>query len=264
MIDIGLNLSSPRFDNDRKKVIQRAIDAGLTHLFLTGSDIESNTHSIKLADSINIEYPQLSCYSTVGIHPHHADQVNDDYCQIMKQLLQHSSVVAVGETGLDFFRNLQPQTTQINAFEQHLALAAELQMPVFLHQRDAHWVFYDILKKWVDRIPKMVVHCFTDTQQALHDYLDLGCYIGITGWVCDERRGIDLQASVKHIPLDRLLIETDAPYLLPRTIKPKPSNNRNEPANLIWVVKQLAISMGVTEQEIIQHSTHNAINFFLD
>ena len=262
MIDIGLNLSSPRFDNDRDKVIQRAIDAGLTHFILTGSCQESNPQCITLAESINSQFPALQCFSTVGVHPHHADQVDTSYCNKMKQLAQQPSVVALGEMGLDYNRNLQPKETQIRAFEQQLQIAAELQKPIFLHQRDAHRAFYDMLKNWRDSIPKMVVHCFTDTQQALFDYLDIDCYIGITGWVCDERRGLDLQKTVVDIPAERLMIETDAPYLLPRTIRPKPDNNRNEPAYLPWVIKQLALCFNLPEQVIIERTTANAKCFF--
>ncbi len=262
MIDIGLNLSSPRFDKDRNEVLQRAINAGLDRIVLTGSDVHSNAHSIELCENINQQFPQLQCYSTVGVHPHHADQVNTDYCAKMKQLGTNSHVVAMGEMGLDFFRNFQPRPLQINAFEQQLNLAAELQKPVFLHQRDAHPVFIDILKNWRDDIYKTVVHCFTDTQQALYDYLDLDCYIGITGWVCDERRGSDLQQTVTHIPQNRLMIETDAPYLLPRTIEPKPKSNRNEPCYLPYVVKQLALCLGETQEHIVNITTDNAIRFF--
>jgi TatD DNase family protein len=170
-------------------------------------------------------------------------------------------VVALGECGLDYFRDLSPRADQRHAFAAQLALAAELGKPLFLHQRDAHADFLPVLKEHRGRLADTVVHCFTDTQAALEDYLALGCSIGITGWVCDERRGLPLREAVKVIPDERLLVETDAPYLLPRTA-PRAAHRRNEPAYLTYVVRALAEARGQDEAHVAAVTAANARRFF--
>jgi len=170
-------------------------------------------------------------------------------------------VVALGECGLDWFRNYSPHAEQRRAFAAQLGLAAELRKPVFLHQRDAHAEFLPILKEHRPQLGDVVVHCFTDTQAALEDYLALECSIGITGWICDERRGLPLREAVKAIPDDKLLVETDAPYLLPRTA-PKTSHRRNEPMFLPYVVRALAQARGQTEEHVGRVTATNAARFF--
>ena len=164
--------------------------------------------------------------------------------------------------GLDYFRNYSPRDVQIKAFEAQLAIAVEKHKPVFLHQREAHADFRDVLKTFRDQLPAAVVHCFTDSRDALDDYLEAGCHIGITGWVCDERRGRDLYENVARIPDDRLMIETDCPYLMPRTIRPKPKTRRNEPANLPWVLQTVAEARGQSPEAVAAHTHANAARFF--
>ena len=260
MIDIGLNLASPRFDKDRQQVLDSAHQAGLTHAIVTGSDPDNSAAAIQICQQYS-EHP-LKLYSTVGVHPHHAELVNADSCQQMAELAKAKEVVAMGEMGLDYFRDLCPRETQQQAFEMQLQLAIDNGKPIFLHQRDAHQRFVDILKERRDHLSKVVVHCFTDTQTALFDYLDLDCYIGITGWICDERRGLELQEIVKNIPLQRLMIETDAPYLQPRNIRPRPKSNRNEPAYLSYVLNQVALCMSQPPETIAEVTTANALAFF--
>ena len=171
-------------------------------------------------------------------------------------------MVAVGECGLDFDRNFSPRADQLRCLEAHLELAAELQMPVFLHERSAHEEFAAILAKHRSRIPRAVVHCFTGTGEALARYLDLDLHIGITGWICDERRGTHLRELVGRIPKDRLMIETDAPYILPRTIRPKPKSNRNEPSLLPHVLRTVAAARGESPEELARSTTETARAFF--
>ena len=210
------------------------------------------------------------------MHPHHAELVSQESCKKLTELSTSNHVVAMGEMGFRFFFViLTLKTFKKVLFEMQLQLAAYNQKPVFLHQRDSHHRFYPILKQWRDDISNAVVHCFTDNRKALFDYLDLGCSIGITGWVCDERRGLELQQLIKHIPKDRIMIETDAPYLIPRNIKQvqkdikgssqltiKPLGNRNEPAFLPYVIKKIAQSYGTTDNDVIVNSTTNAKRFF--
>src|SRR5699024_867619 len=152
-----------------------------------------------------------------------------------RALAAHPEVVAIGETGLDFFRDFSPRPQQEAAFRAQLELAAELDMPVFLHQREAHARFLPILRDHLSALPAAVVHCFTGTDTELDAYLDAGCHIGITGWICDERRGHHLRDLVARVPAGRLMIETDAPYLLPRDLRPKPRSRRNDPMHLAHV-----------------------------
>ena len=171
-------------------------------------------------------------------------------------------MVAVGETGLDYNRNYSPRKDQLKVFEQHLEIATELAKPVFLHQRDAHEDFIDLLKKYRPKLCGGVVHCFTDNGKALEDYLELDMYIGITGWVCDQRRGQSLQQLVSRIPPERLLVETDAPYLLPRSLRPKPKSRRNEPRFLGEVIRVIAEHTGRDMEQLAAETSHNAIELF--
>ena len=203
-----------------------------------------------------------SLFATVGIHPHHAEQTSDDVLARFTELAQDQNVKAIGETGLDFFRDFSPRDMQIRSFEQHIELARRMALPMFLHDRDAYPTFAEVLRPSRGQIKDVVVHCFTGGKDALHSYLDLDCYIGITGWICDERRGIHLIDLVKDIPADRLLIETDSPYLIPRNISPKPKSRRNEPHYLTRVCEFIAAVLDVPYNELAQRTTNNARRFF--
>lgn len=257
LIDIGLNLTHDSFDKDRDEVIQRALDAGVRHMILTGSCVSGSTKALDLAK----KHPG-TLFSTAGVHPHHVKDCNGDTLDALKQLAQANAVVAIGECGLDFFRNFSPRPAQETWFEKQLELAAALQLPLFLHERDSHETFRGFVKEYRAKLTDVVVHCFTGNREALHDYLDLGCYIGITGWICDERRGQKLQELVREIPLDRLMVETDAPYLLPRDLNPKPKHNRNEPSYLPHVVKTVAHCMGKEIAEVMKAAAENTRRFF--
>ncbi len=233
MIDIGANLTHESFTKDRKKVIDDAVVAGVDTMVVTGSTIACSQHAFDLTQ----QFPD-QLFSTVGIHPHHADEYTGESEDVIFDLVKQDKVVAIGETGLDYFRDISPREAQLFSFEQHIKLAIETGMPLFLHQRDAHADFFPIIKEYRDNISKLVVHCFTDTKNALFDYLDLDCHIGITGWICDERRGLHLRELVKNIPDNRLMIETDSPYLIPRDLKLK--TRRNEPKHLGHIAEVIA------------------------
>ena len=259
LIDIGANLAHESFDADLSSVLQRAKDNNVEKIVVTGSSLDSARHAQKLAAS---EPGYL--YFTAGLHPHHADEWNEEHARTFRSLASDPNCVALGECGLDYFRDLSPREAQLRAFEAQLEIAADLCMPLFLHQRDAHIDFLPLLKKFRPVIPQICVHCFTDTTEAMLDYLALDCYIGITGWVCDKRRGQSLRESVRHLPLDRLLIETDAPYLRPHNAPAHLTEDkrRNEPFLLPYVVEQLADSMSASTDSVSAHSTRNALNFF--
>ena len=260
MIDIGANLAHDSFDADRDAVLARAREAGVTRIVVTGSSLESSRKALELARA-----HRGALYATAGLHPHHATEYSAGHEAAFRELAQHAEVVALGECGLDYFRNYSPHADQRRAFAEQLALAAELKKPVFLHQRDAHAEFLPMLKEHRAQLADVVVHCFTDTQAALEDYLALDCCIGITGWVCDERRGLALREAVKAIPDDRLLVETDAPYLLPRTAPitvVRGAHRRNEPMFLPWIVRALAEARGQDEAHVGRITADNAKRFF--
>ncbi|OOE51167.1 TatD family hydrolase [Salinivibrio kushneri] len=235
MIDIGVNLTSTRFDQDRDTVVADAKQAGVTGMILTGTSVEESQAAAALARS----YPGFA-YATAGVHPHDAKSVEATDLSAIQQLAQRPEVVAIGECGLDFNRDFSPRPQQEAVFEAQLALAAELSMPVFMHCRDAHDRWFAILRPWLDKLPAAVLHCFTGDDRALLDCLDAGLYIGVTGWLCDERRGQQLQQQVSWLPDDRLMIETDAPYLQPRDIRPRPKRSRNEPKYLPHITQTVA------------------------
>jgi TatD DNase family protein len=257
LIDIGANLAHDSFDSDRDEVIDRASAAGIDRLILTGSSEASNQAACELA----LERPgQL--YSTAGVHPHHASDYSDSSHEAIRGLLAREPVVAVGECGLDYFRNFSPREAQRDAFERQLSLAVDSGLPVFLHQRDAHADFVEILRPVLPSLSRAVAHCFTGQRDELRELLDLGLYIGITGWICDERRGHHLKDIVGMIPDDRLMIETDAPYLLPRSLVPKPKSRRNEPVYLREVLRVVAEARGQSEEEVAAATTRTAEQFF--
>lgn len=257
LVDIGVNLTSKRFEKDFEEMMQRAASSGVGKMIVTGTNIPESTSAILLTE----KYPDV-LYSTAGIHPHNAKEFDQNSLTQLSGLLFNESVVAIGECGLDFNRNFSEPADQLVCFEAQLELAVEKQMPVFLHQRDAHDDFVRIISKYIDKLPRAVAHCFTGSELELKDYLEMGLYIGVTGWVCDERRGQELRSIVNSIPLDRLMIETDAPYLLPRDLKPKPKSSRNESMYLPHICQTIADCYTEKYEVIEQYSYQNSIRFF--
>jgi TatD DNase family protein len=265
VIDIGLNLTNGQFARDHWDVLRRAVDAGVTHCVLTGTDLESSRKALELCLAHADELPlSLSC--TAGIHPHDADHFDTSSSQELVDLLSSSEygskIVACGETGLDFNRNYSTKENQIRAFEAQIEIAISHKKPLFLHERDAFDTQSAILRERLTQLPETVIHCFTGNREQLLAYIDMGFYIGITGWICDPKRGIGLQEIVGLIPENRLLIETDAPFLLPKNIQPKPDSRRNEPAYLPWIAKKIAECSGASLQSVIASTSANAKRFF--
>ena len=262
LVDIGLNLGHDSFDEDRAAVVARAQAAGVTRMVITGASLPGTERALEVVR----QWPEtMRC--TAGIHPHHATDLFEPGAEErLRALIQQPEIVAGGECGLDFFRNFSPQPIQIAAFEKQLEVCAEYQLPVFLHQRDAHPDFIKVLDRWLPQLPRAVVHCFTGTGDELQDYLDRDLYVGITGWICDERRGHHLRELVGRIPLHRLMLETDAPYLLPRDL-PKTrlrhsGDRRNEPAYLPHILATVAHYRGESPETTAAGTTAAAQNFF--
>ncbi|MBZ5488898.1 TatD family hydrolase [Halomonas aquamarina] len=256
LVDIGANLTHESFDRDLDDVIARAQAAQVNTMIVTGTDLAHAEQAIELAR----RFPGL--YATAGVHPHDASSWNTELAGRMAALHEQPEVVAVGECGLDFNRNFSTPKEQEQAFEAQLGLAAESGLPLFLHERDAGSRMREMLAAWRDDISDAVIHCFTAERDTLYGYLDLDLHIGLTGWICDERRGHHLRPLVKDIPLARLMVETDCPYLLPRNLPAKLKGRRHEPALLPWIVKEIAQWHGVSEAELAGATTQTAQRFF--
>ena len=257
IIDIGANLAHDSFDDDRDEILQRAADAGVSRIVITGSSEQSNAAAARLSENSD-----GVLYATAGMHPHHASDYTDATDMQIRELSEKDVVVAIGECGLDYFRNFSPRDAQLVAFRRQLDIAVDTGLPVFLHNRDAHDDFVEILDEYLPKVSRAVAHCFTGEHESLREYLAMGLYIGITGWICDERRGMHLRDIVAAVPDDKLMIETDAPYLLPRTITPKPKTRRNEPAYLPEVLRVVAEARDQSEEHVAAVTTENAKRFF--
>ncbi len=257
LVDIGANLGHESFDRDREEVLARARDAGVAQIVVTGASEAESVTALGVARTA-----PGTLFSTAGVHPHHAREWRASSAAALERLAAEPEVVAIGETGLDFNRDFSPRADQERALEAHLELAAGLGMPVFLHERDAHERFLAIVSRWRAQLPHAVIHCFTGDDAALDAYLDLDLHVGVTGWICDERRGQHLREIVARVPLDRLMIETDAPYLLPRDLVPKPKTRRNEPMHLPHILRAVAAVFGLEPDRLARSTTETARRFF--
>lgn len=260
LIDIGVNLTHPSFEQKHEAVLERAMAAGVVQMVLTGTSLETSEQALALCRQWDESATRLFC--TAGVHPHDSAAWNSESASRLRALLKENEVRAVGECGLDFNRDFSPRNQQEKVLEEQLALAVDLQLPVFLHEREADQRLLAIVRGFRDQIPAAVVHCFTGDKRTLFSYLDMDLHIGLTGWICDERRGTHLQPLVREIPVGRLMLESDAPFLLPRTLRPKPKNGRNEPAFLPEVLREVALHRGESEQVLAAHSSACARQFF--
>lgn len=256
IVDIGVNLGHRSFQADRQAVIERAFAAGVRTMIVTGTSVVASQEGARIAQ----EHPGR-LFATAGVHPHDSRHCTEITISELRQLASLKETVAIGECGLDFYRDFSPRPEQEKWFEAQVTLAEELQMPLFLHERDAQRRFREILTATRKTAPA-VLHCFTGSSETLKACLDMGLHLGITGWICDERRGAHLRELVRHIPLDRLMIETDAPFLLPRTMPTKPKGGRNEPAFLPYVLQAIAECLGKSTAEVAQATTKTAREFF--
>jgi TatD DNase family protein len=257
LADVGANLTHSAFREDLDQVLARAREAGVVAMVVTGTTVAESRAAAALADA----HPG-TLWATAGVHPHHARECDAATIPALREIAAHPRVVAIGECGLDFNRNYSPHPDQEKWFVAQLELGCETHKPLFLHSRDAHPRFADILRAHRARLPRAVAHCFTGEAAELRAYLDLGLYIGVTGWICDERRGTHLKELVRGIPRDRLLLETDSPYLTPRDLRPQPKARRNEPAFLPHIARAVAHALGRPPEEIAAETLRNARDFF--
>ena len=264
--DIGANLLHKQFDPDRDEVIARAGAARVTRMLVTCTNLEESLRGIELCRSrVGTGVDGLWC--TSGVHPHDAKDTPTDWLQDLAGLAGNAEVKAVGEMGLDFNRNYSPHDRQIEVFRAQLQLACEIGKPVFVHDRDSDGMVFELLSEYADTLAGVVVHCFTGSREDLARYLDAGFYIGITGWVCDERRGESLRDLVPDIPLDKLLVETDAPFLRPHnapasTTVARNHKRRNEPALLGSVIEKIAELIDLAPADVAKATHQNASELF--
>jgi TatD DNase family protein len=257
LVDIGINLTHASYDADREAVIERARAAGVAQMVVTGSDLANIARAVDLVQ----RYPGVLS-ATAGIHPHHAAEHDEAASAALRSWLKHPEISAAGECGLDYYRNYAPREAQLASFRVQLEIAADCGRAVFLHQRDAHADFMTVLKEFRSRLPRAVAHCFTGTLEEARACLDLDLHIGITGWICDERRGRHLLEVARIVPANRLMLETDGPYLLPRDLRPKPATRRNEPMYLAHVLSAVAVARGESPDELAAATTRTARDFF--
>lgn len=250
--DIGLNLFTKSFP-EPEKIIREAKEAGICPI-LTGSEARENELVHEFVKNHDV-------YGTAGIHPHSADEATEEDVNRIREIIRDNPrIVAVGECGLDYDRMYSAKENQLYYFKKLISLAEELEKPLFLHERDAEEDFISCFQGHEAICRKSVVHCFTGNKEILRRLLDMGFFIGITGWICDERRGDKLREAVRHLPLERLLIETDAPYLTPRGI---PGLARtNVPQNIVYVVEALSRYMKVPEETIVAAAKENTERLF--
>jgi TatD DNase family protein len=257
LVDIAANLTSSQFDADRAAVIERALAAGVETMVVLGLNVPDVRRAVELAH----RHPQ-HLVATAGVHPHSAGEFGDAQIAELRELVHDPAIVAVGECGFDFHRMWSDEVSQRRCVDAHVELAIATGLPLYLHEREARVALVDAIAPRRSELSDVVVHCFTGSAADLDAYLALDLHIGITGWICDERRGAHLLELVARIPEDRLMIETDAPYLLPRTLRPAPPSRRNEPAFLPEVVRTIARATGRSEARVAEASTAVARRFF--
>ncbi len=251
LIDSHAHIQLDRFDADREPVLERAREAGVHAILVIGFDLETSRGAIALAE----KHDQI--YATVGMHPHDAKDLDDNTVHAFRDLAAHPRVVALGEMGLDYYRNLSPRLIQKAAFERQLDLAEELALPIVIHNREAYHDILPILQARRGRI-RGVMHCFSGNVEIMHQSLALGFYIGIGGPVT-YRKSEALQAVVQKVPADALLVETDCPWLAPQFRRGK----RNEPAYVRATAEKIAELRGISLEEIGEITTRNFERLFI-
>ncbi|MGB9660421.1 MAG: TatD family hydrolase [Moorellaceae bacterium] len=251
LIDSHAHLNDPAFSHDLPEVMERLERAGVSLVINVGYDVKSSREAV--AQSHN--WPRIK--AAVAVHPHDAAAFDEESARVLRGLALDRQVVAIGETGLDYYRNLSPRKKQEEVFRWHLRLARQLNLPVIVHNREAHQDVLRVLREEAHELPGGVMHCFSGSWETARQCLDLGFYISFAGPVT-FKNAARLRELVSKIPLDRLLIETDAPYLTPEPYR----GQRNEPANVRLVAEAVASIRGLTTEEIMETTSANARALF--
>tara|TARA_Y100000389_G_scaffold204577_1_gene258105 strand:+ start:4770 stop:5576 length:807 start_codon:yes stop_codon:yes gene_type:complete len=256
LFDIGANLLDRQLFKNFNEIVSKCKTNNIKKIIITSSHIDDTYKAKELID----REPDL-LFTTVGFHPHNAKDYKDEYYERMVELCNLDYVKAIGECGLDYKRNYSNKNDQLYCFQKHLELATEINLPMFLHERDAHFDFSKILKEYIHQVEDVVVHCFTGDKTTLEDYLDMGCYIGLTGWITDPNRGHHLHDIIKYIPSNKLMIETDSPYLMPYSYNID-RNKYNEPSNLVYVLDAVSCILKKDKRLLANELYNNTCKFF--
>ncbi|TDF35746.1 hydrolase TatD [Alteromonadaceae bacterium M269] len=256
--DVGINLTDRRFEKRIDDLLSHSANADVSHLLAIGTSLEDSLDTLDLIREKTSR--TITIKSTAGFHPHNAKLMKDGDSESLAALLNQPEVVAIGECGLDFNRNFSPPDVQLRVFETQLELASDLKLPIYLHERDAFEHQIQLLRKYSSAAANGLVHCFTGNVEQLNHYLELGLSVGITGWVCDPERGKELREALKELPLDKLLLETDAPYLAPKDIRPRPKYN--QPSLLPHIAQTVADIKHISVGELKEQSFANACRLF--
>ena len=259
LVDSHCHLDFSKFDSDRDAVVQRARDAGVGIILNPGYDLESSRRAVTLSE----QYDEV--YATIGVHPHQAKTVDRGVIDSLRELAVHPKVVGIGEIGLDYYRDLSPREVQRQALREQLSLAAELDLPVIVHSREAHEDVMFILAEWAScaqpgtrsALSRGVLHAFSGDRAMASGAAALGFCVGVAGPVTFAKASA-LQALVADLPLAQLLIETDAPYLTPHPYRGK----RNEPALVALVCAAIADLKGISARDVAEATMENGQRLF--
>jgi TatD DNase family protein len=250
LFDTHVHLNSVKYKRDLGEVIQRALEVGVTRMAVVGFDASSNAHAIKLSE-------QYECiYAVVGIHPSDARSATDASWSLLREQLKHPKVVALGECGFDYYHDTSFNDIQCEVFRKQLEIAKEMKMPIVVHMRDSVEDTYEMLREYGVGLSG-VIHCYSGDVEMMHKFLDLGFYIGLDGPVTFKNAHA-VHAVAKAVPIDKLVIETDGPYLTPAPYRGK----RNEPAYVTYVAEKIAELKGMSYEEVCEITTENGLRMY--
>ena len=257
IVDTHAHLDMEPFNKDRAEVIARALESGVSTIITIGTDLESSRKAIELAE----EYPEV--LATVGFHPHEADGVKEEDIAKLAKIAVHPRVMAIGEIGLDFYRDYSPREAQLQVLKWQLELAVKLALPVVIHCRQAEKDMLTVLREWISGHkepsgrPRGVIHCFNGDADTARHYLDMGFFISLGGYI-GYPSSHNMLKVIRDIPPDRLVVETDCPFLPPHSHR----GQRNEPAYLPLTVASLAEIRQVSIETVARETTRNAHRLF--
>ena len=250
VFDSHCHLDDERFDPDREEAYRRMLAAGVGECVCVGSDLPSSRRCLAFAQT------HTGVYAAVGVHPHEAKDAPPDYLTQLEALMTQEKAVALGEIGLDYYYDLSPRETQRRVLAEQVALAAERDWPTIYHIRDAHGEMVDFFRAQ-KRLPPGLIHCFSGSVEIAREYVRMGFFISFAGPLT-FKKAPHLWEAVMNVPLDRLMVETDSPYLAPEPLR----GRRNEPANVVWVLRRLAELRGLPEEEMARVTMENARRFY--
>ena len=250
LFDTHCHLDDEKFDPDREEAFGRLRARGVSRVVCVGSDLPTSESSIRFAQT------HENTWASCGVHPHEAAQAPEGYLDRLRELSREDRVVAIGEIGLDYYYDFSPRDVQKRVLSEQLDLACELDLPVIFHIRDAHGDMIDLFRSR-ERLPRGIIHCFSGSRETALEYVRMGFFISFSGPLT-FKKAPNLQAAAQAVPLDRLLVETDSPYLAPEPVR----GRRNEPANVFYVCQKLAELRGLSMEEMARITTENGCRIY--